>query len=400
MVCLDIQTYRIDDHPPYIALSYTWGNPNDTLPILCDGRVISVTRNLREALWRFREDRRRMVRLKSSIKSRGQLLHFWVDAICINQTDNKEKSHQVALMAKIYQRARHVFVWLGPADKSSDISIRCINNIGKMAEDCGMEHASELLHKIWHGTVFVPGGVQRLISINHVFRNVDGSLFKVSGKDLHDLFNVINNRSNQSNGLPITALQDFFSRSWWTRMWVLQEITLSRDTHIICGAQKLSRNRCSAFINMYAALWRITATAFRRDHKSLNQYQLKITMTLFHHRPTILLSMPRIYHESRFSLAALLRATCVGSINLNRHGPHNLESTKPEDKVFALLRLAADRKELESFGIVPNYDVPYQQIYAATMAALLRQGHISLLSMCQDQGHQISHLGFRIGLNL
>jgi hypothetical protein len=106
-------------------------------------------------------------------------------------------------------------------------------------------------------------------------------------------------------------------------------------------------------------------------------------MLLFHHRPNILLSMPRIHRESRFPLAALLRATCVGSIILNRHGPHNLESTKPEDKVFALLGLAADRKELERFGVVPDYDIPYEQTYATTMAALLRQGHISLLSMCQ-----------------
>jgi hypothetical protein len=150
---------------------------------------------------------------------------------------------------------------------------------------------------------------------------------------------------------------------------------------------------------MYAALWTIIATAFRRDQKFLNQYQRKILMLLFHHRPNILLSMPKIHRESRFPLAALLRATCVGSINLNRHGPHNLESTKTEDKVFALLGLAADRKELERFGVVPNYGIPYEQTYATTMAALLRQGHISLLSMCQASRSPHLPSGFRIGLD-
>jgi hypothetical protein len=166
-------------------------------------------------------------------------------------------------------------------------------------------------------------------------------------------------------------------------MWVLQEVTLSRDTYFICGAQKLSSTRCSAFIHMYGALWTILVIAFHKDRTSLNEYQRKVLMHLFQHRPTILLSMPRIHHRSRFSLAALLRVTCVGSINPNRHGPHNLESTKPEDKVFALLGLAADREELERYGVVPNYVIPYEETYAITMAALLRQGHISMLSMCQ-----------------
>ena len=383
VICLDIRTYRIDDLPPYIALSYTWGDPNDTVPVLCNGRIIDVTRNLKEALWQFREDRKRLVRQRSSTMSRGKLVRFWIDAICINQKNNKEKSFQVGLMKKIYQGACHVFAWLGPADKSSDLAIRCINTIGAMVEACGMENASELFFKIWHELFFVPGGIRRLASVNPVIRNVDGSLFTVSGKALKDLFDFVNGRSSQSNLLPITELKNFFSRSWWTRIWVLQEITLSRDTHFICGAERLSRIRSNAFIQMYAALWTITVTAFREDQTSLNRYQLKIVMHLFHHRPNILLSMPRIYHESRFPLAALLRATCVGSINLKRHGPHNLESTKPEDKVFALLGLAADQKELERFGVVPNYDIPYEQTYATTMAALLRQGHISLLSMCQ-----------------
>lgn len=246
-----------------------------------------------------------------------------------------------------------------------------------------MEYASGLWRKIRHDMCFMPGGMQRLVSIDPVIRNVDRSQFTASGKTLRDLFDVISGWSSQNNLLPITELKNFFTRPWWTRMWVLQEITLSRDTHFICGGQKFSRTRCSAFIHMYAALWTVLVTAFQRDQTSLNQYQRDMVTHLFHHRPTILLTMPNIYHESRFPLAALLRATCVGSINLNRHGPHNLESTKPEDKVFALLGLAADRRQLKEFGVVPNYDISYEQTYAITMAALLQQGHISLLSMCQ-----------------
>jgi hypothetical protein len=101
---------------------------------------------------------------------------------------------------------------------------------------------------------FAPGGIQRLVSVDPVVRKLDGSRFTVSGKALKELFDVLYGRSSQSSLLPITELKDFFTRSWWTRMWVLQEVTFSRDTHFICGAQRLSGTRCNAFIQMYAAL--------------------------------------------------------------------------------------------------------------------------------------------------
>ena len=42
-------------------------------------------------------------------------IFLWVDALCINQEDEKEKSMQVQQMARIYSRARRVLVWLGPS---------------------------------------------------------------------------------------------------------------------------------------------------------------------------------------------------------------------------------------------------------------------------------------------
>lgn len=44
---------------------------------------------------------------------------IWVDAICINQSDVKERNHQVHIMQRIYTNAASVVVWLGPADGSS-----------------------------------------------------------------------------------------------------------------------------------------------------------------------------------------------------------------------------------------------------------------------------------------
>ena len=85
----------------YIALSYTWGNGSDVLPILTDGDLKYVTRNLYDALAALRADD-----LTSD-------LPVWADAICINQQDIFERNREVRRMAEVYRRAHGVIVWLG-----------------------------------------------------------------------------------------------------------------------------------------------------------------------------------------------------------------------------------------------------------------------------------------------
>lgn len=64
--------------PEYEALSYAWGDPNVLLPITLNSQVIHITENLERALrW---------------LRSRDQERVLWVDAICINQQDDAEKS--------------------------------------------------------------------------------------------------------------------------------------------------------------------------------------------------------------------------------------------------------------------------------------------------------------------
>src|SRR5437016_725887 len=90
---------ELDFAPQFEALSYVWGDPNDRLPITCNGRTIFITVNLHKALRRTRcTDRPRIL---------------WVDAICINQRNNKECSYHVSFMNKIYDKAKRVLVFMG-----------------------------------------------------------------------------------------------------------------------------------------------------------------------------------------------------------------------------------------------------------------------------------------------
>ncbi|KAF7676069.1 hypothetical protein GT037_005574 [Alternaria burnsii] len=48
---------------------------------------------------------------------------YWIDAICINQSDLAERASQVQLMGRIYREAESVVVWLGQMSKLSEMSI-------------------------------------------------------------------------------------------------------------------------------------------------------------------------------------------------------------------------------------------------------------------------------------
>lgn len=86
----------------YEALSYCWatedGDDSRSQVIYCDGAQILITKNCEAALRRLRTDEDRIL---------------WIDAICINQSDDQERSSQVNRMQLIYTYASSVKVYLG-----------------------------------------------------------------------------------------------------------------------------------------------------------------------------------------------------------------------------------------------------------------------------------------------
>ena len=67
------------------------------------------------------------------------VMFIWVDAICINQNDDVEKSWQVAMMWDIYQKAETVRVWLGSAADASNHLMDVMNNLIKKLADKFLE---------------------------------------------------------------------------------------------------------------------------------------------------------------------------------------------------------------------------------------------------------------------
>jgi hypothetical protein len=89
--------------------------------IICDGQKVTVGSELYDALRRLRRpDRERLI---------------WIDALCINQQDVRERNMQVGNMREIYSKADHVLIWLGehfsggPASKNMFSFIKSLETI-------------------------------------------------------------------------------------------------------------------------------------------------------------------------------------------------------------------------------------------------------------------------------
>lgn len=106
--------------PSYEALSYTWAIDSDIADprigaakrtIICNGAALDVFKNLHNAMFQLQE-----LGWTSS--------PIWIDAICINQHDDIEKSAQVNMMGAIFHAASRVIVWLGKSSLATDLALK------------------------------------------------------------------------------------------------------------------------------------------------------------------------------------------------------------------------------------------------------------------------------------
>jgi hypothetical protein len=161
----------------YTALSYTWGEPKFDAKFECDGYVKMITKSLESALRHFRQEDRAVV--------------MWVDQICIDQGNKEEKAQQVPLMSQIYENAINTAIWLGDADDDSDTALRLLED-------------ARICLQFFTEKQFDPNEVARM--------------------GLPEL---------DADGWE--ALWKLLSRRWFERLWIIQEVALSKDLWVVCG---------------------------------------------------------------------------------------------------------------------------------------------------------------------
>lgn len=126
---------------------------------------------------------------------------MWIDAICINQADLRERNMHVIKMGDIYRKADRVIVWLGPQRDESDLALELLRKM-EIFGDHGK--GSESLKEV------------------HFWDDSDKT----------KLLELSKSRDAQRSWL---ALLKLFGRAWWRRTWVVQEALLPRDFIFKCG---------------------------------------------------------------------------------------------------------------------------------------------------------------------
>jgi Heterokaryon incompatibility protein (HET) len=238
--------------------------------------------------------------------------HLWVDAICINQADPEEKSYQVGLMGKIYQLAKFVVIWLG---EQAD--------------------GSELLRGL------VPALLEA--KKKRVAANDERTLLEMTAADW------------KYYGIPhwtstaYLAICRLVSRPWFSRVWIIQEISLATNAVVYCGSWNMP---WGLLLEVIEFVQEIGQSFFSKllDAESMHNLQW---------------SRARVTHGVQQDLLSLLL----------QH--RSAQATDPKDKIYALRGLAQDSHIIEV-----NYSRSLTEIYTDAAMRLLDQGQsLDILSM-------------------
>ena len=184
--------YRADGSPDFEALSYAWGDPTGVHEIIVNGGTMMIARNLYTALQHLH------------LEYEDRIL--WVDALCINQNDLREKGHQVQQMGDIYKEASKVLVWLGVGTKGTDYLMDTLRQL----------HKESLHHACRDWTNIDPRWKELWCSV------LTGCCQTVDRFQFIDLF------------------QYLCAAPWFNRVWVIQEIANARVADIVCGTKSVS----------------------------------------------------------------------------------------------------------------------------------------------------------------
>ena len=340
----------------YEAVSYCWGSRERPDEIVIDGARFNVTRSALELLLARRsiwEDR-----------------VIWIDAICINQDDEREKTAQVQRMRDVYQLASRVLAF-----PCSDFRMRLIE---------------PLLTELSTGTVKNPGR--------------SGFRIFCSG--------------SSTMSLQWRILARLLSSAYFRRAWVFQEIAVGGRVDIYLGGQYVSwMTLANAIANVSldgiealhttvarAARSQGTDDLFLTDSQSIgNIYMLADFRTQAMH----LLSDGTLDDKGIFSTMHTASGWYYGSVPaddlaIGLFYTNEFDASDARDKLFAILGITnhyPDNKCLQ-----PDYTKSKEKVFEDVTRYLLfdcQHPSIDILSLAGNGEHEsrgplpswVPHLG-------
>lgn len=297
--------------PLYEALSYVWGTTDNLVEIKIGpsgNERLAITQNLAEALPYLRyNDRTRTL---------------WIDAICINQQDLRERSSQVKRMGDIYRLADRVVVWLGIEKDNS-------SHVLKMLSDLSSE-----------------------IKVDYVNR----TMLPASSDSPSHWSNT--RRLLPYSGNALCNIDILLHRPWFSRLWVWQEVRLARNNAIIvCGSDTIP------WQSLRQAIFCLAYKQWAYNIPSLDSGKLQA----------------RLFAIQRMSDS--VSYTTFGDI-IRRTA--SCKCSDPKDRVYAILSLL-DISD-EGINIEPDYTKTTAQVYQdVVLQHIDHRRKLEMLTYCELQ---------------
>jgi hypothetical protein len=179
---------------PYTALSHHWGprGGKSIIRIIKNdlSYEITIRANLEPAL--------RTMRSKITAGDAASRF-YWIDAICIDQSDPNDKDKQIPMMAQIYNGAKRVCVWLGSEFPESKVAIGFIQKLNDL------------------------DGLTKLLTEENTFAEWD-------------------------------AFAQLVRQPWFSRRWIVQEIAVARDAIMSFGESAVDWEDFANAMSLFASL--------------------------------------------------------------------------------------------------------------------------------------------------
>jgi hypothetical protein len=338
-----LEVVDLDDKPEYDCLSYTWGNPlyhgvlppkngreinaDRIHPIECNGLIICVAKNLHEAL---RQLSRNGLSSTSGPHQYQRQSRIWIDAICINQEVVSEQGAQVAMMKRIYGQAQNVVIWLGPDDLLTELGIRVMMRLARVLPQ---KREIELPDDLEDPEVY--------------------SVLDIPVCDSQDWL----------------ALGTFLLRTWFGRVWVLQESFFARNVVVFCGTHVLD------WEDITAAAKTLGDTGLGRllmEHvEEVRDTGMKVAKYVGNTINNVYIVGEMKEDATSLTLEMLLQQS------------RYFGATDKRDHVYAVLGMCTHHTASDS--IKTDYSLSIRDVYAkASLVSIRQMGDLNLLSLVED----------------
>jgi hypothetical protein len=309
--------------PHYETISYTCGDPALRSRIMLHDIPTDVPTSSEVVLRRMRRPTARRV--------------LWIDSICIDQENTAERGHQVGMMYEIYANTSRNLVWLGHDIESTQQAIVSISAVLiEMAKECnGLGNL---------GTILRDGD-----AIGHFAKT-----------------------SLCLNERVIASLVRFYDSPWFSRLWIVQEVSLAAKS--VCYRGKHS-------IPMLDVL-RMARLISKKIMSPLWHYPLRVYKCLKYASYICDLADREHGVYWQFQQETTFLSLLVGM--------RELETVDPRDHIFALLGLwrQLSRSTDQSTWLEPDYSLRVCEVFKnATRYAITESGHLGALRSVFESDH-------------